>query len=118
MSTPEHKFGKEISDELAAAGFTVIDMESLGNGVPDRIAFKDGKAFLFETKIESNGLTDHQEVWIKTKYKNNLPYYLITKGKAGIYFYQIYYINKEIKMMRNPSFWNRYTLVQYLKGGY
>lgn len=82
----EKDFIKPIIKEIKRRGYGVIDMQPLGNGVPDYYVFGDCSAFV-EFKLGDNVLTRHQEVWIE---ENKTPlltslYYLVSK-KGGKYF--------------------------------
>lgn len=72
--TPETKFANNFCKAFEKAGWTIINMEMLGDGVPDRSITKKGKTFFLEFKIDYNDFTPAQKVWNKKNGKNITVY--------------------------------------------
>lgn len=93
--TPETKFANKVCKAFEKAGWTTINMEALGDGVPDRQISYKYYTFVLEFKREDNWLTPNQEAWIKKEWKNNLPLFIITKKKNLIEIDRIIYSEKQ-----------------------
>lgn len=55
---------EQIVSALRAAGISVVSLASLGRGVPDILAAKEGEAWLIEIKGPKGTLTPDQMAWI------------------------------------------------------
>ena len=82
----EKTFSKRLKNEFKKSGWTVIDMEGIGNGVPDCLVIKKHFYVLLEFKYGTGDprkqLTQHQKVWIKNNSKNTYIY-IVSKHEQG-----------------------------------
>jgi hypothetical protein len=76
----EATYSKKIKADLRAKGWTIINLEAVGNGVPDCLCAKKRKVFLLEFKYAGNALNKRQ---INFKKKNilNIEICYLTKIK-------------------------------------
>lgn len=83
----EKTFSAGIKKQLRSAGFFVIDLESLGDGIPDCLVIdKTGEECAFlEFKKPKGEKTIYQNAWIKinvsNSYSKGLRAFLLLQGK-------------------------------------
>lgn len=67
----EKTFSNNIKDKLRKAGFFILDLESLGEGIPDCeiIYLERNKGVFLEFKDKNEKLTTAQKAWIKKNSK-------------------------------------------------
>jgi len=84
----EKSFSKRLKNEFRKSGWTVIDMEGIGNGVPDCCIIKYNTYALLEFKYgkkeAEEQLTKHQVSWFK-KNGMNTRVFIVSEYKRKKY---------------------------------
>jgi hypothetical protein len=70
----EKSFSKRIKKQIREAGFFVLDLESIGEGIPDCLVIKRhvNKCCFIEFKVEAGYLTKAQFVFLATEKELNV----------------------------------------------
>jgi hypothetical protein len=85
----EKSFSKEVKKKLEKKGFFILDLEALGDGIPDCaiIDFMNNKCVFLEFKHKGNSLTIHQRAWMKKNPKANI----LILEKTSLLKYNLFY---------------------------
>lgn len=80
---------REIADALKRVGFEVIDMSSIGRGVPDLYVAKGGQSWWLEVKDGSKPpsarqLTADQLKFLNKLAKQNIPVHVVTSVSEAL----------------------------------
>lgn len=79
----EKTFSQKIKTALRKEGWTVINLESIGEGVPDCLIAKNKKVFFIEFKFLNNRLTKEQVIFMCNNIRN-IDCYILRKKSNSI----------------------------------
>lgn len=79
----ESTYTKRIKKDFHSSGWTVINLESIGEGTPDFLIAKNKKCFLIEAKFKNRIRETDQIVWDIQNGKN-IDISVLRKDKEGL----------------------------------
>ena len=79
----EQTYSARIKNSLRISGWTVINMESLGNGIPDCLCAKNKHVFLLEFKYNKNKTNERQNIFYFNNV-HNIEIFVLRKGEEGL----------------------------------